>query len=71
MFTGKLSLGYFKNCVTSKTGQLVRDPYTKPVNLSSIPRVHMRGKNQHPQSCYKEVKAKQTNKRTTGYQENK
>lgn len=30
--------------------QLVRDPSTKPVNLSSILRVHMEGKNQLPQS---------------------
>lgn len=58
MFTGKLSVGYFKNCGTSKMGQLVRDHSTKPVNMNSIPRVHMEGKNQRPQSCYKEVKAK-------------
>lgn len=62
MYTGKLSFGYFKNCGTSKMGQLVRDPSTKPINPSSIPRVYMEGKNQCPQSCYKEVKTKQTNK---------
>lgn len=60
MFTGKLSVSYFKNCETSKMGQPVRDCSTKPVNLSSIPRVHMEEKNQRPRSCYKEVKAKQT-----------
>lgn len=59
MFTGKLSFGYFKTCVRME--QLVRDPPTKPVNLSSIPQDHMEGKNQPPQSSIvKNSKQQQT-----------